>query len=127
MRGFSLRRLFLVIGGLISQFQCRLFLLVQALIFGDLVSFLVLCCVRYVFCLGALAGFSLVLLVPITAGYAILIGKNLVMVSPPGLVRLLMLSSLMSCYFSLVTLLGLGVLCCVVLVKSISPIQENSM
>ena len=39
---------------------------------------------------GALAGFSLVLLVPTTAGYAILVGKNLVMVSPPGLVRLLM-------------------------------------
>ena len=40
-----------VVRGLIAQFQCRLFLLVQALIFSDIVSFLVLCCVRYVFCL----------------------------------------------------------------------------
>ena len=53
-------------GWLIAQFQCRLFLLVQALIFGDLVSFLVQCCVRYVLCLVALAGFFLVLLVPTT-------------------------------------------------------------
>ena len=47
VRGFNLRRLFLGVRGWIAQFQCRLFLVVQALIFGDLVSFLVLCCVRY--------------------------------------------------------------------------------
>ena len=52
---------------------------------------------------------------PTTAGYAILVGKNPVMVSPPGLVRLLVIGSLMSCFFSLVTLLGLGLHCCVVL------------
>ena len=57
--GFSLRKLFLDVRGLIVQFQCRLFLLVQALIFGDLVGFLVLCCVRYVFCLVVWAGFFL--------------------------------------------------------------------
>ena len=67
VRDFSSRRLYLFIGGLISKFQCRVFLLVQALIFGDLVSFLVPCCVRYVPFLAALAGFSLVLLVPTTA------------------------------------------------------------
>ena len=43
VRGFSFRRLFLLVGGLIAQCQCRLFLLVQALIFGNLVSFLVQC------------------------------------------------------------------------------------
>ena len=74
VRGFSLRRLFLVVGGLIAEFQCRLFLLVQALIFGDLVSFLVQCCVRYVLCLVALAGFFLVLLVPTIVGYGTLGG-----------------------------------------------------
>ena len=57
VRGFSLKKLFLDVRGLIVQFQCRLFLLVQALIFGDLVGFLVLCCVRYVFCLVGLGRF----------------------------------------------------------------------
>ena len=85
MRGFSLRRLSLVVGGLIAQFQCRLFLLVQALIFGDLVSFLVQCCVRYVLCLVALAGFFLVLLVPTIVGYGTLVGLSLVMVTLPDL------------------------------------------
>ena len=82
---------------------------------GDLVGFLVLCCVRYVFCLVVWAGFFLEILVPITAGCVILVGFSLVMVSLPGLVRLLMFGSLMSCFFSLVTLLGRDVLCCVVL------------
>ena len=74
VRSFSLKRLFLDARGLIAQFQCRLFLLVQALIFGDLVGFLVLCSVLYVFCLVVWAGFFLVLLVPITVGYGILVG-----------------------------------------------------
>ena len=108
VRGFSLRKLFLAVRGLIAQFQCRLFLLVQALTLGDLVGFLVLCCVRYVFCLVVWAGFFLVLLVPIIAGYGISVGFNPVMVSLPGLVRLLIFGSLMSCFFSLVTLLGRG-------------------
>ena len=34
-RGWSWNRLSLVIGGLVAHFQCRLFRLVQALIFGD--------------------------------------------------------------------------------------------
>ena len=106
-------RLFLGVRELIAQFQCRLFLLVQALIFGDLVSFLVLCCVRYVVCLVVWVRFFLLLLVPITAGYGISVGLSLVMVSLPGLVRLLIIGSLMTCFFFLVTLLGLGVLCCV--------------
>ena len=108
VRGFNLKKLFLGVRGLIVQFQCRLFLLVQASIFGDLVGFLVLCCVRYVFCLVVWAGFFHVLLVPLTAGYGISVVLNPVMVSLPGLVRLLILGSLMSCFFSLVTLLGLG-------------------
>ena len=71
VRAFSLKQLFLDVRGLIVQFQCRLFLLVQALLFGDLVGFLVLCCVLHVFCLVVWAGFFLVLLVPITVGYGI--------------------------------------------------------
>ena len=69
-----------------------------------------LCCVRYVFCLVVWAGFFLVLLVLITAGYGISVGFNPVMVSLPGLVRLLIFGALMSCFFSLVTLLGRGAL-----------------
>ena len=42
VRGFSLRKMFLDVRGLIVQFQCRLFFLVQALIFGVLVDLLVL-------------------------------------------------------------------------------------
>ena len=115
VRDFSLRRQFLVVGGLIAQFQSRLFLLVQALIFGDLVRFLVQCYVRYVRCLVTLAGFSLVLWVPTTAGYGILVGISLVMVSLPGLVRFLTLTCWMGFFFSLVVLPGLGLHCCVVL------------
>ena len=103
VKGFSLRKLFLAVRWLIAQFQCRLFLLVQALIFGDLVRFLVQCCVRYVLCLVALAGFFLVLLVPTIVGYGTLVGLSLVTASLPDLVRLLISGSLMSCFFSLVT------------------------
>ena len=39
VNGFLLRKLFLSVGGSGVQFQCRLFLLVQALIFGVLVGF----------------------------------------------------------------------------------------
>ena len=42
VRGWFLKRLILVIFGLGAQFQCRLFPLVQALIFGALVDLLVL-------------------------------------------------------------------------------------
>ena len=38
VRGWFWKRLFLCIVGQVAQFQCRLFLLVQALIFGDLVG-----------------------------------------------------------------------------------------
>ena len=50
----------------------------------------------------------------VTAGCVILVGFSLVMVSLPGLVRLLMFGSLTSCFFSLVTLLGrtLPLRCC---------------
>ena len=57
--GFVLRQLFLNLVGLGVQFQCRLFLLVQALIFGVLVGFWVLFFVHFVCCLVALVGFSL--------------------------------------------------------------------
>ena len=51
----------------------------------------------------------------IGANHSRLVGFSLVMVSLPGLVRLLIFGSLMSCFFSLVTLLDRDVLCCVVL------------
>ena len=40
VRGFPCRRLILVIFVRVAQFQCRLFLLVQALMFGDPVVFI---------------------------------------------------------------------------------------
>ena len=52
MRGWIWRRLFLVTVGQVAQFQCRLFLLVQALIVGDLACALV----RYFRALVALPG-----------------------------------------------------------------------
>ena len=85
VRAFRSKRLFLAVRGLIAQFQCRLFLVVQALILGDLVSFLVPCCVRYVLCPVAWPGLSLVILALITVGLGILAGKNLVMVLLQGL------------------------------------------
>ena len=56
---FVLKVLFLGIGGLDVQFQCRLFFLVQALIFGAPVGFWEPSFVHYVCCLVALVGFSL--------------------------------------------------------------------
>ena len=78
VRGFSSRRLYLFIGGLISPISsCRLFL------FGPGIDIRRSCkllgvMLRALWALFwvALAGFSLVLLVPTTAGYAILVGKN---------------------------------------------------
>ena len=52
--GFLLRKLFLGIGELDVQFQCRLFRLFQALIFGVLVGFLELFFVPFLFCLVVL-------------------------------------------------------------------------
>ena len=57
MSGFVLRLLVLSLVGLGVQFQCRLFLLVQALIFGVLVDFWVLFFVLYVCCLVGLGRF----------------------------------------------------------------------
>ena len=54
----SFGQLCLGIKGQVVQFQCRLFLLVQALIFGDHVGSLELSCGHYVLCLVVLAGFA---------------------------------------------------------------------
>ena len=85
VRCLSQKRPFSGIGGLDVQFQCRLFRLVQALIFGIRAGsqrrFFALC----VLCLVGLASSSLL----ITAGSGILGGKSVDMVSRLGLGRLL--------------------------------------
>ena len=105
--GFALRLLFLNLVGLGVQFQCRLFLLVQALIFGVLVRFWVLFFGPYFCCLAALVGFSLGALGLIIADFGTLVGVRVVMVLRLGLVRLLLLGFWMSFSFSLVTVLPL--------------------
>ena len=67
----ELRRLFLGTASLVAQFQCRLFLLVQALIFGVPVPF-------------DFGDLFLVILVLITVGCGILCGSGVVMVLLPG-------------------------------------------
>ena len=76
VRDFVLKVLFLGIGGLDVQFQCRLFLLVQALIFGVPVGFWVPSFVLYVCCLVALGGFSLGILGLIMVVFDMLVGKK---------------------------------------------------
>ena len=73
----SLERLILNIFGQGVQYQCRLFLLVQALIFGVPVVSSVLCCGLFVCCLVGFGGLFRALLVPITAGFGTLGGKTL--------------------------------------------------
>ena len=51
--------------GQVAQFQCWLFLLVQALIFGDLAGTLVRYFVLLLHCLGVFVDSSLVRLVPV--------------------------------------------------------------
>ena len=100
VRDFVLRVLFLSIGGLDVQFQCRLFFLVQALIFGAPVGFLEPSFVHCVCCLGVLVGFSLVVLGLITAGFGILVGRGVVMGLLHVLKRvLLLLFWISSCCF----------------------------
>ena len=91
VRDFVLRVLFLGIGGLDVQFQCRLFLLVQALIFGAPVGFWEPSFVLYVCCLVALVGFFLWILGLIMVVFVTLVGRSAVMVLRPDLVRLLLL------------------------------------
>ena len=73
MSGFLLRKLFLSVGGLDVQFQCRLFPLVQALIFGVLVGFLEPFFVSFLYCLVVLAGFFLGGLVLIIVAFGTLV------------------------------------------------------
>ena len=87
VRGWTWRRPFPGAVGQVAQFQCRLFLLVQALIFGDLAGTLVRCFVLLLHCLEVFEGSSLVELVPITVGFGTLGEKGVVMASPPGLVN----------------------------------------
>ena len=80
VRGFSWRRLFPGIVDLVAQFQCRLFLLVQALIFGVPAGLLVLCFGVFGTCLLVFGVLFLVLLVLITVGCGVLGGRGVVMV-----------------------------------------------
>ena len=98
---FFLRVLFLGIGGLDVQFQCRLFLLVQALIFGAPVGFWGPSFVLYVCCLVALVGFSLGILALIMVVFDTLVGKSAVMVLRPDHVKLLLFCFWMSFSFFL--------------------------
>ena len=79
MRGSLLKRLLLVILDLGAQFQCRLFLLVQALIFGALAVFLELSCGLFVYFLVVWAGLFLARLALIIVVYDILVGRSVVM------------------------------------------------
>ena len=80
MKDFVLRMPSLGIGGLDVQFQCRLFRLVQALIFGAPVGFWEPSFVLYVCCLVVLVGSSLGILGLIMVALDTLGGKSAVMV-----------------------------------------------
>ena len=80
MRSLSWRRLFLGIVDLVAQFQCRLFLLVQALILGVPVGLFVLCFGAFGTCLLVFGVLFLVMLVLITEGCGTVGGNGVVMV-----------------------------------------------
>ena len=86
VRGWIWRRMFPSTPGQVAQFQCRLFLLVQALIFGDHAGILVRYFVLLLVCLVVFVGSSLVKWVPIPVRFGTLGGKSVVMASLPGLV-----------------------------------------
>ena len=85
VRGWIWRRLFPGTVGRVAQFQCPLFFLVQALIFGDLAGKLERYFVLLLVCLAVFADSFRVILVPITAGFGTLGGKSVVMALHPGL------------------------------------------
>ena len=85
VRGLNWRRLFLGTAGLVAQFQCRLFLVVPALIFGVPVGLSVHCFGVFGICLLDFGILFLVILVLIIVGCDILDGNGVVMVLLPGL------------------------------------------
>ena len=87
MRGCLWKRLILVTSAQDAQFQCRLFRLVQALIFGVHVVILVLFCGLFACYLGGWRGVSPALLVLITADSVTLGGRGVAMVLLLGLVK----------------------------------------
>ena len=72
----ELEKAFLDTAGLVAQFQCRLFLLVQALIFGVQVGFLGLCFEVFGTCRSGFGVLFLVILVLITVGFGTLGGSG---------------------------------------------------
>ena len=84
VRGLSWRKLIRCIGDLGAQILCRLFLLVQALIFAALAGSLDHFSGRCVLCLAVLVRSCLAELVPVTAGFGTLVGRSTVMDLLPG-------------------------------------------
>ena len=93
VRGWCLKLLFRLEGGEGAQFQCRLFLWVQALILGARACSLVVSFEFCVVCLGAWLGFCLVVLGRIIVACGMLAGKNVVMDLLLGLGKHRILSS----------------------------------
>ena len=87
VRGCLLKRLILVTSAQDAQFQCRLFRLVQTLIFGVHVVLLVLLCGLFACYLGGWEGLPPAPLVLITADFVILGGRGVAMVLLLGLVK----------------------------------------
>ena len=81
-----LKRLFPSTAGRVAQFQCRLVLLVQALIFGAPAGFIG-ALLRWLCALpGGIGRFTRFDIGPITAGFGTLVGRSAVMDLLPGLV-----------------------------------------
>ena len=115
VKGCLWRRLILVTSAQDVKFQCRLFHLVQALVFGVLVVLLVLLCGLFACCLEGWGGLSPAPLVLIIVGSVILGGRCVVMVLLLGLVKVPLRLFKMSFWGCFVILLDLGVLCLLVL------------
>ena len=85
-----------MVNGLVALYQCRLFLLVQALIFGGRANFLGGCSGRSVLCLEVWADFCLAVLVPTIVCLGILVATSATMGLLLGPVRLPQLNFWMS-------------------------------
>ena len=107
----SLEKAVLGIGELDVQFQCRLFRLVQALIFGVLVGFLGPFFVPFLCCLVVWRSIFLGVLGLIIVAFGTLVGISVVMVLHPGHVRLLLFGFWMSFLFFLGIHLPLVLVC----------------
>ena len=106
VRGLFWRKLFTGFGDLGAQRQCRLFRLVQALIFGDAAGSLGPFSGGFVLCVVVSVGLCLAILVPITTGIGTLVGRSAVMDLLPGGENRPPKCSRKGCCFFFGTLLG---------------------